>query len=341
MKKMILTLSVIGLMSAGIVAGIQTKIFPNFIAANLSRFRESADEKAILASGNVEVTEVNVGFTLAGRVTDMLAQEGQRVQKWDKLAMLDNAEMTSLVAQNTAALYESLAKLEELQSGSRTQEIGGAKASVTAVEAELSKAQKDLRRAEALYAQKLIPTSQLDAAKSAYDAVSAQYKLAKEKLSLTKEGPTKQSIRAAEYRVEQAKAALLSAEKRLSDTTIFAPLSGVILNKNVEPGEILTQGAPVYTIGDLENPWIKVYVKEDKLGLIKLGQTAEVTIDAFPNKFFDGAVTYISPQAEFTPKTVQTKEERVKLVFAVKVSVKNLNGELKPGMPADVRLLLN
>ena len=158
---------------------------------------------------------------------------------------------------------------------------------------------------------------------------------------MTKEGPTKQSIRAAEYRVEQAKAALLSAEKRLSDTTIFAPLSGVILNKNVEPGEILTQGAPVYTIGDLENPWIKVYVKEDKLGLIKLGQAAEVTIDSFPNKFFDGAVTYISPQAEFTPKTVQTKEERVKLVFAVKVSVKNLNGELKPGMPADVRLLLN
>jgi HlyD family secretion protein len=114
----------------------------------------------------------------------------------------------------------------------------------------------------------------------------------------------------------------------------------VILEKNAEIGEIITQGTPVYTIGDLTNPWIKVYIKEDKLGLVKLGQKAQVSIDSFPDKVYEGTVTHIASEAEFTPKNVQTKEERVKLVFGVKVSVKNMSNELKPGMPADVKILL-
>jgi HlyD family secretion protein len=105
-------------------------------------------------------------------------------------------------------------------------------------------------------------------------------------------------------------------------------------------GETLAAGAPVFTIGDLENPWIKVYVKEDKLGLVKLGQKAEVRTDSYPKKVYEGTVSYISSEAEFTPKNVQTQEERVKLVFGVKVKVKNENNELKPGMPADVKILV-
>ena len=157
---------------------------------------------------------------------------------------------------------------------------------------------------------------------------------------MVKEGPRKEDISAAEQRVSQARAALLTAEERLKDTVIYAPVSAVVIRKNIELGETVGTGIPVFTLGDLEDPWIKVYVKEDKLGLVKLGQKAKITVDSYPGKVYEGTVTFISSEAEFTPKNVQTKEERVKLVFGVKVRVKNINDELKPSMPADVRILL-
>jgi HlyD family secretion protein len=140
--------------------------------------------------------------------------------------------------------------------------------------------------------------------------------------------------------VQQANAALKNAGVKLNDTIIYAPLSGIVLKKNVEEGETVSSGTPIVTIGDLENTWIKVYVKEDKLGFAKLGQQVEVKTDTYPDKRYPGLVTFISSEAEFTPKAVQTQEERVKLVFGVKVSVQNMNDELKPGMPADVKILL-
>jgi len=185
-----------------------------------------------------------------------------------------------------------------------------------------------------------IASSQFDAAKSSFESRTAQLRHAVEQLSLTKEGPRKESIEAAAYRVRQARAQLRVTEDKLNDTLIYAPFSGVILRKHVELGETVAQGAPVYTIGDLANPWIKVYVKEDKLGLVKLGQKAQVTTDTYPGKVYNGWVSFISSEAEFTPKNVQTQEERVKLVFGVKVRVENVNNELKPSMPADVRVLL-
>jgi len=160
-----------------------------------------------------------------------------------------------------------------------------------------------------------ISVQQMDAAKRAYDAATSQ--------------------------LRQAKAALAASEERFRDSVLYAPLSGVVLRRNAEQGETVAAGAAVYSVGDLDNPWIKVYVKEDKLGLVKHEQKAEVRTDTFPDKVYAGTVTYISSEAEFTPKIVQTREERVKLVFGVKVSVRNENEELKPGMPADVTILLD
>jgi HlyD family secretion protein len=256
------------------------------------------------------------------------------------LARLDNAELASVVAQSRAVLQEAGARLAELRSGSRSQEIARAKANVAAQEAELARAGKDYERAEILHRNGAIPNAQFDSSKSAYEARLAQHQNAIESLSLVKEGPRKEDIEAAEYRVQQARAGVRTAEERLKDTVIYAPISGVILRKNIELGETVGQGTPVYTVGDLENPWIKVYVKEDKLGLVKLGQKARISADTYPNKTYDGWVSYISSEAEFTPKNVQTQEERVKLVFGVKVRVRNENQELKPSMPADVRILL-
>ena len=259
------------------------------VAISLVQYlRHERDDGTLLLSGTVEVTEVNLGFKAAGRVSALVVDEGQRVMRGDRLAELDSAEMKNIVAQNRAA--------------------------VEVVEAEQERSRKDYERAVALVEKEVIPPQQLDAAKKTYDATIAQ--------------------------LRQTRAALAASQDRLRDMVITAPVSGVVLRKNSEAGETVAAGAAVYTLGDLENPWIRVYVKEDKLGLVKLGQKAEVMTDSFPKKTYLGIVTMISSEAEFTPKNVQTQEERVKLVFALKVSVKNENGELKPGMPADVKIIL-
>ncbi len=272
MKKRI----IVAIIAALIIAGV----------AAYQYLKNSRDEGTLELSGTVEVTEVNLGFKVAGKVAELIVDEGQRVKKGDRLAALDSAEMEHIVAQNSAA--------------------------VAVVEAEQERARKDFDRAVALVESGVLPPQQLDTAKKSYDSAMAQHR--------------------------QARSALSASRDRLGDMVVLAPVSGVILRKNSEVGETVAAGAAVYSLGDLENPWIKVYVKEDKLGLVKLGQRAVVMTDSFPKKTYSGTVTTISSEAEFTPKNVQTKEERVKLVFALKVSVKNENEELKPGMPADVKI---
>ena len=306
----------------------------------INNFRTKEDNSALKLSGNVEVTETNVGFKLPGRIIELAVDEGQQVKAGQVIARLDNAELTSVVTQNKASLQEALTRLAELRAGSRAQEIERARSSVNAQAADLDKAKKDHERADILYKNGAISTSPFEAAQNVYNTKAAQLKSAQETLSLIKEGPRKEDIQAAEHRVQQARAMMNTSEERLKDTVLVAPLSGVILRKNVELGEILSAGTPVFTIGDLENPWVKVYVKEDRLGQVKLGQKADIKVDSFKDKTYEGMITFISSEAEFTPKNVQTEEERVKLVFGVKIRVKNENGELKPGMPADVRITL-
>lgn len=322
------------LLIAGLVIAAAIVVFV------INKRNHKQNEGALSVSGNVEVTEMNIGFKTAGRIKALFAEEGQRVAMGDKLAVLESAELENIAAQHVASLNEARARQEDLKAGSRPQDIEQAKANVNFAEAELAKAKKDYERAEVLYKNGAISASQFDAAKRTHDTANAANKAALERLSLAKEGPRKDELKAAEYRVRQAEAASKAAEERLKDTVIYAPAAGVILRKNMESGETAGTSTPVYTIGDLESPWIKVYVKEDKLGLVRLGQKAEVMTDSYPAKKYEGIVTYISSEAEFTPKNVQTQEERVKLVFGAKISVKNVNNELKPGMPADVNILL-
>jgi len=250
--------------------------------------RTNRNDGALVLSGTIEVTEVDIGFKTPGRIARLLAEEGHRVKKGDRLAVLDSAELRSIVEQN--------------------------RANVRSAEAEFEKARKDYDRYRTLAQDGAITSQQLDASRKAHDA----------SLSL----------------LDQARAALRTAEVRLDDLTVDAPVSGVVLSRNAEPGETVAAGVTVYTLGDLANPWVKVYVNETKLGLVRLGQKAQVSVDTFPGKVYEGEVTYIASEAEFTPKNVQTQEERVKLVFGMKVGVQNINDELKPGMPADVKINL-
>lgn len=300
--------------------------------------KNKKNNREMLLSGNIEVTEANIGFKIPGRVIERIVDEGDTVKEGDLLAKIDDSEITFMVSQGKAFLEEARAKLAEMSAGSRFQEIELARAQAKAQEAELEKTKNDYERAEILYKNGAISASSFDAAKSAYDARKALHRSSLESLSLVREGPRKEEITIVGQKVKQAEAALAVSEQRLKDTIIYAPMDGVVLKKHVEVGETIASGIPVVTIGDLGNPWVKVYVKEDMLGWIRLGQKTKITVDTFKGKVYEGVVSFISSEAEFTPKNVQTREERVKLVFGVKIKVKNINNELKPGMPADVRI---
>ncbi len=218
----------------------------------INYFRTKEDNGALKLSGNVEVTETNVGFKLPGRIMELAVDEGQQVKAGQVIARLDNAELASVVTQSKASLQEALTRLAELRAGSRAQEIERARSSVNAQAADLDKAKKDYERADILYKNGAISTSQFEAAQNVYNTKAAQLKSAQETLSLIKEGPRKEDIQAATHRVQQAEAMMNTSEERLKDTVLVAPLSGVVLRKNVELGEIISAGTPVFTIGDLE-----------------------------------------------------------------------------------------
>ncbi|MFZ2448866.1 MAG: efflux RND transporter periplasmic adaptor subunit [Syntrophobacteraceae bacterium] len=315
-------------------------VLASAVLAYLYLHRETG-EKGLFLSGNMEVTELRLGFKIAGRVAALDVDEGWMVRQGQRLAALDGAELEHLVRQGGAALDEARERLEQNLAGFRSQEIEQASAGLRQVEAELVRLKKDFERADALRKTGAGTVARYDTALSAYQSGLARRKEAAERLSLLREGTRKEEIKSAEYRVVQAQAALGAAEERLGDTVLLAPISGLILRKDVELGETVAPGTPLFILGDLENPWIKVYVKEDKLGLVKIGQKAQVTADTYPGKIYEGVVSFISSEAEFTPRNIQTQEERVKLVFAVKVKVRNISQDLKPGMPADVRILID
>ncbi|MCC6346640.1 MAG: efflux RND transporter periplasmic adaptor subunit, partial [Nitrospirales bacterium] len=223
--------------------------------------RDHREEGVIVLSGNVEVTEVEMGFTMPGRIVALHFDEGQQVKAGVRLAALDGAGLESQVAQSRAYLAEMAVRLEEKKKGSRPQELGQAGAGVRHAEAELEKAKRDYERDEMLYANGAVSAQQRDASRKAYEVALSQHRSAIETLSLVKEGPRKEEILAAESRVQQAKAALRAAEQKVHDTALYAPVPGVVLQKNSETGETVVQGMPVYTLGDLGNPWVKVYVK--------------------------------------------------------------------------------
>ncbi|MFH1452829.1 MAG: efflux RND transporter periplasmic adaptor subunit [Armatimonadota bacterium] len=294
----------------------------------------------LLLHGNVEVTEINPGFKIPGRITALFVDEGDAVKAGQKIATIDDAELKDFVAQAEQQLKVIVANLKDLQSGLRHQEIQQAQANLNAAQADFVNAEKNYKRYKELYENGAVAAQQLDESTRMYSTAKAKRKAAEEALSLAKAGFRSEQIIAAEHRVKQAEAALAQAQEQLKNTVIYSPVGTVILKKNVEIGDIVAAGTPVFVMGDMSDPWVRVYVNEQDLGLVKLNQKALVNVDSYPGKDFDGYVSFISGRAEFTPKNIQTEEERVKLVFRVKVKVKDENGDLKPGMPADVKILL-
>ncbi|HLN91927.1 MAG TPA: efflux RND transporter periplasmic adaptor subunit, partial [Patescibacteria group bacterium] len=225
-----------------------------------------------------------------------------------------------------------------LVAGSRPQEVARASAAVAAARAEAERLSADLERARTLHARDVISRQEFERARAAYEVAEERRNEAMESLHLVEEGPRREQIERARAQVRQAKEALELARTRLSYAAIASPLAGVVLSKNAEPGDYVAPGTPVVTVGSLKDPWLRAYIEETDLGRVKVGQAVEVTADTYPGKKYAGRISFISSQAEFTPKNVQTRKERVKLVYRIKVDVSNPDMELKPGMPADAAI---
>jgi membrane fusion protein YbhG len=281
------------------------------------------------------------------------------------LAELEAGSRPEEIAQAKAAAEQAQQRLQELEAGSRPQEITAAEAAYESARADAKRLADDFTRYRGLYQKQLVSTQQNDAARTASEMAQAREREAKEHLDLVKEGPRKEEIaqaraalaQAQEHyalvkegprrediaqaraRLEQAGQLLAVADTRMGYATLASPMSGAVLSKSIEPGEYVSAGTPIVTVADLEHVWLRGYVNETDLGRVKLGQQARVTTDTYPGKVYEGRVSFISSQAEFTPKSVQTEKVRVKLVYRIKVDIQNPNQELKPGMPADAKIL--
>jgi HlyD family secretion protein len=263
-----------------------------------------------------------------------------------------------------AAVERAQAQLDDLIAGSRREEIEQARQNLRGAEATRELAEKDHRRTQELFSKDLVAAQEVDRAKQAYDvaasqeraarenldlllagprphqveAARAQLKAAKDHLDLLIAGPRPHQVEAARSQVAQARAALALAGSRLKEMTIASTISGVVLRKNLEPGEVANPGVPILTLMDPKDLWVRAYVPEIEIAKIKVGQAARVTVDAFKDRTFEGKITEIASEAEFTPKNVQTQKERVNLVFRIKIAVDSAGGALKPGMPADAEI---
>ena len=358
---------------------------------------------AIQVSGNLELTQVDLSFKTAGRMTELAVREGDFVKKGDLIAKLDSAQLEQQLLRDQAAvasaqsslqqletsieyqaatidsdistrraeLAQAQAKLDELNAGSRPQEVQEAQSAVADAKAWNDQAKSDWERAQTLFSREDISKSQYDQARAKLDSTAAQLRQAQDRLALVAEGPRKEEIAGARAQVARAQAAVQTAEAnrielrrkkeelaarkseidraraqvgmtqtQIGDSTIVAPIDGVVLVKSAEAGEVVAAGTTIVSLGDIAHPWLRAYINETDLGRIKLGGHVKLSTDSYKGKTYDGRISFIASEAEFTPKQIQTKEERVKLVYRIKIDVDNPHQELKNNMPVDGEILL-
>jgi len=293
------------------------------------------DSAQLRLSGNIEVTEVRTGFRIAGQVSQREVSEGEPVHKGDLIALLDTTELQHEVDLGIAELAAAQAELAEKEAGYRSEEIGQARAALKRAEAALEEAQADYHRQMTLYRDHVISKRELGQFEAAYEIALAQVNEARERFNMYRKGFRQEQIDLVRARKERAEESLEKARTRLGFATLTSTIDGYVLSDNIEPGEYVSAGTAVVTLGDLSHPWLRAYVDETDLGRIRLGQKARVKTDTFPDKVYAGRISFISSEAEFTPKHVQTDKQRTKLVYRVKIDVENPDLELKPGMPAD------
>ncbi len=289
----------------------------------------------ITASGTIEATDVNVAAKVPGQIVTLYVDEGTPVDSGSLIAVQDRSNLDIQLREARAVLDQARDQLTLTEKGARIEDIQAAEATVTQAETNRKLAADNLERTRNLVAGGAATKEQLDQAETQFRVAQSQLDVAEATLTKSRHLARPEEVSAAEAHVDQLEAARDAVQKSIDDSYIISPVKGMVTHKVVEQGELAGQGATVATVTDLRSVYLMVYVTEEELPRVKLGQKVDVVVDGLPNKTFHGFVTYISPEAEFTPKDIQTKDDRVKLVFGVKVEIPNPNGELKKGLPAD------
>ena len=293
---------------------------------------------SIVLSGTIDAHEVDLSFQAPGRIQSLDTDEGQAVQIGAQLATLDSRDYELALARARAQAASAEKALAALKAGSRVQDIRGAEAALRQAEADLRFARVQQERTAKLVAEHFSPPQQLDTANDQVDVATAKVEQARQSLSLLREGPRKEDIARAAADLDAANALVATAEQQLSYTRLMSPVAGIVSVRQAERGQNVTAGQPVVRVAELDRPWVRAYLDEKDLPRVRIGQAAQVQVDGLPGTSFAGRLTFISPEAEFTPKTVETRALRVDLVYRVKIEVDNATEKLKIGMPADVRL---
>ncbi len=294
------------------------------------------DSEPIVATGTIEMTEVDVSPQVPARIVRVLVEEGQTVEAGDTLATLIQSTTRADVTGHLAKVRAAEASLGEAQAGPRPREIERAEAQLRRSQAEALRAEQDLKRIKPLVAAGAESPQQLDAAAAEAATAAAMRDAALEELQLLKEGTRPERIEMARAELASARAELAAARAVAGDLVLTAPVSGTVLSRNAEPGEMLMAGESVLTLGQTGATYTRVYVPTRQLPSVREGQSATAHLDGFPDRPFRGRIVAISPSAEFTPRIALTEKERADLVFGVKVALEDTTGMLKAGLPATV-----
>ena len=331
---------------------MRTQMLMGLMLVAVAACRQPEPSDTTRVSGHVEATEVQVSAEVGGRIVELRAAEGDRVSSGDVVAFLDTRDIELQIQRARAERAAADAQLRLLQAGARPEDIRQAEAQVAAATAdgaaaaaELAAAELDLQRFEALLQANAGSQKQRDDAQARVDvarerASGAQglVRAAQEAVARLQAGARREELDAARARVATADAQIAVLEKAVNDAVVVSPVTGIVTQKLVEPGEAVASRMPLLVVTDLDHAWANLFVPEPLVPRIRLGQAATIFTDA-GGPGLQGTVTYVSPRAEFTPRNVQTADERSKLVYRIKVSVDNSDGILKQGMPVDAELM--
>lgn len=303
--------------------------------------KKAVPANEIVLSGNIEAHESLVSFKVQGRIAELPVEEGQQVAAGALLARLEDSDFRQRVRIDESGVHVRASNLALTLAGTRQQEIKASEQTLADARADLEQKKLDDARARQLHAKDELSTQDRDRAATALKRAEAAYEAANQRLSEAREGSRKEEIAIARANLAQAGENLGLSRINLDYTVLRAPLAGVVTVRQAELGEVVSPGSPVVTLADLDHIWLRAYVAENDLGCIHWGQDVVVTTDTYPGKQYHGRISFIASNAEFTPKSVQTYQERVTLVYRIKIEIDNPNHELKPGMPADARVQLS
>jgi len=304
----------------------------------LSGCGKAKDENSIISSGTIESVNVTVSSKIGGQVRKLNFEEGNKVKAGDLLVELDHDLLDIQLRESEAGIDQANAQLRLLRSGARKEDISQAQEQVKQAGINLNNIKQDKDRFSELYKQDAATKQQYDDITAKYNIAQTQYSSAKQNLAKVRTIIRPEEIQSAEANIKRTIAAADILRKNIEDSKIYAPVDGFVSKKFVEAGENVGISSSLLRISNLEQIDLVIYIPETDLGKIKLGQKADIKIDAFKDKNYQGEIIYISPEAEFTPKNIQTPDERTKLVFAVKIRIPNPQFELKPGLPADATI---